>query len=56
MNKQVRNELVTAILVFILGWMCGMLFVLRMSDPMSIKEKYGNSSSKQIIYDKRSLQ
>ena len=40
MNKEVKEQLFTAILVFILGFGCGALWVLRMSDPKTFMEKY----------------
>ena len=42
--KKFKEDLFTAILVFVLGWMCGMIFVMRMSDPKNFKEKYGHES------------
>jgi hypothetical protein len=40
MKKSIKSELFTAISVFLLGFTCGMLFVLRYTDSKSFEEKY----------------
>lgn len=39
-SQRTKNEIFTAILVFVMGFGCGAIWVLRSSDPKTIKEKY----------------
>jgi len=39
-NKRTKSEIFTAILVFIMGFGCGVVWVLRYTDTKSFNERY----------------